>query len=75
VALGCALAIVGIVAALIWIRRNEHWALWTSFATLIILLVTRLTADSRCLAVLDPTPYVHDRRGTRRVRARTRWVR
>ena len=54
VALGCALAIVGIVLALIPIRRNEHWALWTSFATLIILLVTRLTTDSRCLAVLDP---------------------
>jgi hypothetical protein len=53
-ALGCAVAVAGIVLALIPIRRGERWAIWTSLAMLIILLVTRLATDSRCLVVLDP---------------------
>ena len=40
--------------ALIPIRRGEQWALWTSLATLIVLLVTRIFTDPRCLVVLDP---------------------
>jgi hypothetical protein len=54
VALGCAVAVAGIVLALIPIRRGERWAIWTSLAMLIILLATRLASDPRCLAVLDP---------------------
>jgi hypothetical protein len=54
VALVCALAGVGITLALIPIRRGERWAVWTSFAALIILLVTRIATDPRCLVVLDP---------------------
>jgi predicted membrane channel-forming protein YqfA (hemolysin III family) len=54
VALASALAVVGIMLALIPIRRGERWALWTSLATLIVLLVTRIFTDPRCLVVLDP---------------------
>jgi hypothetical protein len=54
VALACALAIAGIMAALIPIRRGERWALWTSLATLIMVLATRMATDPRCLVVLDP---------------------
>jgi hypothetical protein len=54
VALTCTLAGVGIVLALIPIRRGERWARWTSFGMLITLLVTRLATDPRCLVVLDP---------------------
>jgi hypothetical protein len=42
------------MAALIPIRRGERWALWTSLATLIMVLATRMATDPRCLAVLDP---------------------
>ncbi len=54
VTLGCALSTVGITLALIPIRRGERWGLWTSFATFIILLVSRIATDPRCLVVLDP---------------------
>jgi hypothetical protein len=54
VALECALAVTGIVMAVVPIQRGEHWALWTSLATLVILLITRLLTDPRCLVVLDP---------------------
>ena len=54
VALGTALSITGIMLALIPIRRGENWAIWTSFAAFLLLLITRLTTDPRCLAVLDP---------------------
>jgi hypothetical protein len=54
VALGCALGVVGIALALIPIRRGERWAMWTSLATLMVLLIPRITADPRCLVVLDP---------------------
>lgn len=54
VALALAVAVVGILLALIPIRHGEHWALWTSFATLIILFVPRVATDPRCLVVLDP---------------------
>jgi hypothetical protein len=54
VALGCALAVAGSVLALIPLRRGERWALWTQLAVLIILFVTRLLTDPRCLVVLDP---------------------
>jgi hypothetical protein len=54
VTLACALAVVGILLALIPIRRGERWAVWTSLTTLVILFVPRLATDPRCLVVLDP---------------------
>ena len=54
VALACALALNGLVLALIPIRRGEKWAFWLSAAVLLILLATRLATDPRCLVVLDP---------------------
>ena len=54
VALACALAVAGVMLALIRLRPGERWALFTSLAMLIILLVTRITTDPRCLVVLDP---------------------
>jgi hypothetical protein len=48
------LGLVGIVLALIPIRKGERWAILTSFATFAILFVTRMAADPRCLVVLDP---------------------
>ena len=54
VALASALSMVGIALAVIPIRRGELWAVATSLGMLVILLVTRLLSDSRCLAVLDP---------------------
>ncbi len=54
VALVCTVVIAGIMLALIPLRRGERWALWTSLAMLLMLLVTRLTTDPRCLVVLDP---------------------
>jgi len=54
VALGCALAFVGIILTLIPIRRGERWAVLTCLAMLIILFATRMASDPRCLVVLDP---------------------
>ena len=54
VALACALAIMGIMLALVPVRRGEAWAVWTSLVTLAILLITRVVTDPRCLVVLDP---------------------
>lgn len=54
VALGCALALAGIMLTLIPLRRGERWALWTQLSIFVILLVTRMTTDPRCLLVLDP---------------------
>jgi hypothetical protein len=54
VALACALAVAGIMLALIPLRRGERWALFTELAILIILFGTRVTTDPRCLVVLDP---------------------
>ncbi len=54
VALACSLSIMGMMLALIPIRRGERWAIWTSLATLMILLGTRMVSDPRCLVVLDP---------------------
>jgi hypothetical protein len=54
VALGCSLAVAGIIMALVPLRRGERWALWMQLAVLIILFVTRLLTDPRCLVVLDP---------------------
>src|SRR5262249_2667482 len=54
VALGCALAVAGIILALIPIRHGERWAVLTSLAMLIILFATRMATDPRCLVVLDP---------------------
>jgi hypothetical protein len=53
VALGCAVALAGIALALFPLLRGERWALWTQLAVLIILFVTRLLTDPRCLVVLD----------------------
>jgi hypothetical protein len=57
VALACALALNGLVLALIPIRRGEKWAIWLSALTLLILLGTRITTDPRCLVVLDPQQH------------------
>ena len=54
VALACTVVVAGVMLALIPLRRGERWALWTSVAMLLILLVTRITTDPRCLVVLDP---------------------
>ena len=48
------LAITGVVLALIPIRRGERWAMFTSFGSFLILFVTRMATDPRCLVVLDP---------------------
>jgi hypothetical protein len=40
--------------ALVPVRRGERWALWTSLVMLIILFVTRIKSDPRCLVVLNP---------------------
>jgi len=53
-ALGGALGVAGIMLALVPIRRGERWAVFTSFAMLIILFATRMATDPRCLVVLDP---------------------
>jgi len=54
VALACAVAVAGIVLAIVSLRRGERWSLWTSLAMLIIMFVTRIATDPRCLVVLDP---------------------
>jgi cytochrome bd-type quinol oxidase subunit 2 len=54
VALACAIALAGIVLALVPLRRGERWALWTQLAIFIILFVPRMMTDPRCLVVLDP---------------------
>jgi hypothetical protein len=54
VALSCALAVAGIMLAVVPLCRGERWALFTSVAILIILLVTRIATDPRCLVVLNP---------------------
>lgn len=54
VILGSVVSGIGIVLALVPIRRGESWAVWTSFATLLALLAARLASDPRCRAVLDP---------------------
>jgi hypothetical protein len=53
VALGCAVAISGIMLALIPIRRGEAWASLTAAAMLAILFAIRMASDPRCLVVLD----------------------
>jgi cytochrome bd-type quinol oxidase subunit 2 len=54
VALASALVVAGIMLALVPLRRGERWALWTELAMLVILFITRVTTDPRCLVVLDP---------------------
>jgi len=54
VALACALALNGLVLALIPVRRGERWAIWLSAVTLLILQATRIVTDPCCLLVLDP---------------------
>jgi len=53
-ALACSLALMGIMLALIPLRRGERWSLWTALASFVILFVTRITTDPRCLVVFDP---------------------
>jgi hypothetical protein len=53
-ALESAVVIAGVMLAVIPLHRGERWALWTEIAMMIIMLVTRLTTDPRCLVVLDP---------------------
>ncbi|HZD93816.1 MAG TPA: hypothetical protein VE133_06150 [Candidatus Sulfotelmatobacter sp.] len=54
VALGCVVALAGIVLTLVPLRRGERWALWTQLTVLLILFITRISTDPRCLMVLDP---------------------
>jgi hypothetical protein len=54
VALAGGLGVAGIMLALVPLCRGERWALWTSLALWIILLLTRVTTDPRCRVVLDP---------------------
>jgi hypothetical protein len=54
VALGCSLALMGIMLTLIPLRRGERWSFWTALAIFVILFITRITTDPRCLVVLDP---------------------
>lgn len=54
VAMGCALALNGLVLALTPIRGGEKWAIWLSALTLFVLLATRTFTDPRCSVVLDP---------------------
>jgi len=54
VALACALAVAGIMLALVPLHRGEPWGMWTQLAILAILFAARLSTDPRCLVVLDP---------------------
>jgi hypothetical protein len=54
VALACSLALMGIMLALVPLRRGERWALGTALSIFVVLFVTRITTDPRCLVVLDP---------------------
>jgi hypothetical protein len=54
VALACSLGLTEIILALIPIRKGERWAMATALATYVILFVTRMKTDPRCLLVLDP---------------------
>jgi len=54
VTLACALAVAGIMLAVVPVCRGERWAWWTSLAMLIVLFVPRVATDPRCLVVLDP---------------------
>jgi hypothetical protein len=47
------LAFVGVVLALIPLRRGERWAAWTSAAVWAVLGGTRFATDPQCLKVLD----------------------
>ncbi len=53
-ALSAAVAVAGIMLALIPIRRGERWAVWTSLSMFGVLFATRMATDPRCLVVLDP---------------------
>ena len=53
VALASALALNGLVLALVPIRRGEKWAIWLSAMNLLIFLASRVATDPRCLVVLD----------------------
>src|SRR5262249_53433884 len=54
VALGCAVAFAGIMLAIVPIWRGERWGWLTSLVILVLMFITRLTTDPRCLVVLDP---------------------
>jgi hypothetical protein len=54
VALGCSLALMGTMLAIVSLRRGERWSLWTQLSIFVILFVTRMATDPRCLVVLDP---------------------
>jgi len=59
VGLACALAVNGLVLALVPIRRGEKWAIWLSAVTLLILVATRIATDPSCLVLLDPQRGCH----------------
>jgi hypothetical protein len=54
VALAATLSFTGIMLAIFPIRRGERWAMATSLATLVVLLITRFISDARCILFLDP---------------------
>ncbi len=59
VTLTCVLAAIGIVLAVVPIRRGERWAIWTSAASLAALLATRLWTDPRCALAVVSDPHQH----------------
>ena len=55
VALGCTVAVSGIVLALIPLHRGERWAVWALLAMMIIPFVTRLATDRAVGLCSTPT--------------------
>ena len=54
VAMTSVFVMTGVALALIPVRRGEKWAVWMCLSTFVILLIVRVTADARCLVVLNP---------------------
>jgi hypothetical protein len=52
-----AIAVAGIMLAVIPLRRGERWAQLTTVAILILVLVTRYTTSGQRLVVLDPNRH------------------
>jgi hypothetical protein len=59
VTLTCVLAGIGVILAVVPIRRGERWAIWTSAASLVALLATRLWTDPRCALAVVSDPHQH----------------
>jgi len=59
VTLTCVLAGIGIILAVIPIRRGERWAILTAATSLVALLATRLWTDPRCALAVVSDPHQH----------------